>query len=180
MVLVLQVRSQEPHRGQVQQPFGQHRYDHREPARGVRGLHAVVGTGFGAVQHAPAIAEQRLESARQMQAATFELDEMGDQLGTRLTRPCGEGLHSRDERVVREVAEVVDQDDRIIGTGSDRMGPNRASQDRGVVKGIRFDTKRDGGRVPIWPGYRVTLASIAAAASSTPSLEVSMTWSASA
>ena len=76
VVLILQMRGQQPHRGQVQPSLGEHGEDDRKAARGAGRSHAVEGSVLGAMQRLAAVDEQRAEAAGQVKPATLELDEV--------------------------------------------------------------------------------------------------------
>ena len=103
------MRSQQPHRGEVDRAAFEHLEDHGEAASRSRHLDAVVGLGLGKGQDLPAIGEERPVSGAQVHVARAELGEVGDELGQGATLARGEILHARDELAVFEATKVGEQ-----------------------------------------------------------------------
>jgi hypothetical protein len=79
MILRRQMRRQQPHRGQGDRALLEQLEDQRVPARGSRGLDAVIGRPFGEVQHLGAVIEHRGAPFAQIQPSGIDLHQRPQQ-----------------------------------------------------------------------------------------------------
>jgi hypothetical protein len=73
------VRSEEPHRGEVDASFGEQVENQGEPARGAGDLDAVVGLVLAESERGPAVAEERFEALADVKRAGLDLGEVRDE-----------------------------------------------------------------------------------------------------
>ena len=102
VIVVGQVRRQEPHSREVDRARSEQIEDDREAARGPSDLDAVVGLVLGEREDGPAVGEERRVARSQMDIARVELGDMGDEKCRGVAFACGQFLRARHEVVVRK------------------------------------------------------------------------------
>jgi hypothetical protein len=108
VVLGRQVGRQEAHRRHAQGALADHLKNDREPLGRSCRLDAVIGGRFGEAKDRAAVSEEGRETHGEVEAATIELGQVGDERRGGLALAPGEGLHGYYKSVVRELGWNVD------------------------------------------------------------------------
>jgi hypothetical protein len=102
VVLLGQMRRQEPDSAEMDAAVGEERQDHRKPSRRARGFDPVEGGVLGEVQDLRAVREHRRAALSKVEAPRIELSECRDQARSGLRFTSGEPLHFGDQLFVGE------------------------------------------------------------------------------
>ncbi|MPY88407.1 MAG: hypothetical protein GEU99_10825 [Luteitalea sp.] len=105
VVLVGQVRCEEPNRGERDRPRGELREDRREAAGGPRDFYPVVRGVLRETQHLRAVREERGTAFGQIEAPGIERGEGGDEARGRIAFAGSEAGHLAEQILIGEVIE---------------------------------------------------------------------------
>ena len=105
VVVTGQVAADEADGREVQRAIAEHFEDDRELPRGAGGFDPAVGGVFGKAKHFPAIFEHGPEACSTVQAALFDLGEMGDEFGRDVALARGESLGLVEEVTIGEAGD---------------------------------------------------------------------------
>ena len=105
MVLVIETGAQERHRGQMEEPRGEHRENHREAKGNAGGFHPVVRLVLRQVQDRAAVPLERTKAESVVQAATLQLGQVGHESGSVGAGSPGQRPDRRDQLFIADVVE---------------------------------------------------------------------------
>jgi hypothetical protein len=102
VILLIQMRRQQPHGAEVDAAIYEERQYQRKPPRSASRFDTVVRGVLGEMQDLGAVREHGGAPLPEVEATRIELRQRGDQTRSRLAFAAGETFHFSDQLVVRE------------------------------------------------------------------------------